>query len=409
MEEVRKRKRTTRSSNKKRNCRRKVMMHSSKRWTAALMLSAMGLSLRKIPLHNSFPHILKASIKMSKSSNHIDILALDFDGVICASSTESSFSSILAARGIWPNSAPAMDTSEFELVKKIVSNVRPIIETGYENVLIARYAYMKLLEFRNKTATLSEEEEIDWSNSISDDIFRTWDAQFRDKLLAEYDSSKDDLIRRFGSMRDELIATDLVAWVCLNPLYPVVADTLEELSRSSSSELFQRLFIITTKQERFVRAILGQNNIHILNKGSPNSISKPLARSSQEINIERSNIFDLDNVYGSKLKVLEELYARITSSDDTGKIPTIHFVEDRFETLVGIIKLDQALRELQNTSTGASSREQKPFLSHLKLYLADWGYNTKAQREEAKSKYSDQIKLIDQTGFKTLVKAILPP
>ena len=72
--------------------------------------------------------------------------------------------------------------------------------------------------------------------------------------------------------------------------------------------------------------------------------------------------------------------------------PAIHFVEDRYETLLSIIR--------HNSETNGS-------LSHVRLYLADWGYNTKAQRLHCSTHNKDQITIIDQSNFKELVNCVL--
>ena len=59
----------------------------------------------------------------------------------------------------------------------------------------------------------------------------------------------------------------------------------------------------------------------------------------------------------------------------------IHFVEDRFETLIAVMKI--------------------PALDDIQLYLVDWGYNTEEQREEAK-RLSPRIKLINGDEFNAL-------
>jgi hypothetical protein len=56
-----------------------------------------------------------------------------------------------------------------------------------------------------------------------------------------------------------------------------------------------------------------------------------------------------------------------------GHEPQIHFVEDRFETLLSVMK--------------------DPALENVKLYLVDWGYNTPEQRAEAR-KLAPRIELI---------------
>jgi len=106
-----------------------------------------------------------------------------------------------------------------------------------------------------------------------------------------------------------------------------------------------------------------------------------------------SNIFDLDNIYGSKIKVLLELTNRIMAANGKenpstqSKTPIIHFVEDRYETLINVLEHDG--------------------LSHVQLYLADWGYNTEQQREAVRSKYNSRIKLISQSDFRQMVLSLV--
>jgi hypothetical protein len=108
-------------------------------------------------------------------------------------------------------------------------------------------------------------------------------------------------------------------------------------------------FIITTKQERYVRAILSSTRAEALPCPAP------------------AFIYDLENPYGPKSNVLEALLKKYPDS-------TIHFVEDRYETLVKIASI--------------------PALDAVKLYLVDWGYNTVEQREDAKQ--SKRIELIGE-------------
>ena len=71
---------------------------------------------------------------------------------------------------------------------------------------------------------------------------------------------------------------------------------------------------------------------------------------------------------------------------DKNKEVIIHFVEDRFETLLAVMKV--------------------PALDSVQLYLVDWGYNTKSQREEAK-KLFPRVKLINGEDFKALATSFI--
>lgn len=90
-------------------------------------------------------------------------------------------------------------------------------------------------------------------------------------------NGQDDLVRFFAKTRDDLIAEDTAAWVALNEIYPCVKHCLSGISPKKLE-----FSIITTKQERFVRAIL-----------EANQITPP----------QSDMIFDLENPFGPKVKV----------------------------------------------------------------------------------------------------------
>jgi hypothetical protein len=69
---------------------------------------------------------------------------------MCASSTESSVTAILAAERYWPDDivVKRMNSSnnfnEFTTIRDAIGELRPIIETGYENMLLARSLFNEL-------------------------------------------------------------------------------------------------------------------------------------------------------------------------------------------------------------------------------------------------------------------------
>lgn len=166
----------------------------------------------------------------------------------------------------------------------------------------------------------------------------------RDDLLSTWGKEKAEMIDAFGRTRDSFMKSDQLKWLELNSIYPHVEEVLTTASLSNC-------FIITTKQERFVRAILEHKGLLSF-----------LGDESQG-----SHIFDLENPYGGKAAVLLELLRR----DSTGK-RNIHFFEDRCETLLNIKHLIE-----EKLPRHTSNR--------IKLYLVDWGYNTIQQRKLAKA------------------------
>jgi phosphoglycolate phosphatase-like HAD superfamily hydrolase len=153
----------------------------------------------------------------------------------------------------------------------------------------------------------------------------------RDGIMAAHGLSSADLRLRFGAVRDAMVARDEDAWVRLNPFYAGMAELLAETMRR------HEVFIITTKQERFTSLLLRR-------RGVP---------------VEGGRVFGLERDL-PKPAILEELLRRPGLAGRT-----FHFIEDRLETL-------EEVRAI-------------PLLAAVRLALADWGYNTPAQRQRAAS------------------------
>lgn len=147
-------------------------------------------------------------------------------------------------------------------------------------------------------------------------------------LLLRDQLNVDELKEIFGTTRDEWIAQDFTSWIEMNPLFDGIADKLNQIDSDNC-------FIITTKQERFVDHIL-----------SANQISFPLEQ-----------IYGLDRNL-SKQQILTDLSLERPEDE-------ILFIEDRLPTLINVITDDR--------------------LDQVRLFLADWGYNTVEDRDSAAS------------------------
>lgn len=227
------------------------------------------------------------------------IYALDFDGVICDSALETALSAWRAARQIWP-ALPAQIPNP---LLRGFRQVRPALETGFEAILINR----GLFDGATPATLLN-----DFSPQI-------------DRIRQQYQLDNDRLKRLFGQVRDQWIAEDFNNWITNNPLYPGMIEFLQQIPPA-------QLFIITTKQQRFVEAIIKANGIDLPPK--------------QIYGLERQR---------SKSDILSEFVRRNTAN--------ICFVEDRLPTLLNIIST--------------------PDLNGIDLWLADWGYNTSDDRHIA--------------------------
>ncbi|WP_404786828.1 HAD family hydrolase [Altericista sp. CCNU0014] len=232
-----------------------------------------------------------------------DALALDFDGVICNGLREYFQTSLRAYRQIWPHTAEDCPPTW----EATFGRLRPVVETGWEMPLVLRAL------------------DRGWAEA---DILLDWPA-IRSQLLLQEDLDWREIGYQVDSLRDRWIESDLESWLALHCFYPGV---VAQLDRWISAKL--PIFIITTKESRFVKALLFQAGIALPS----------------------------DALYGkdckqSKAETLRQLKAR--------GFGNLWFVEDRLATLTAI--------------------QTQPDLASVTLFLADWGYNTKAERQRATS------------------------
>ncbi|KAJ6675344.1 UV RADIATION RESISTANCE-ASSOCIATED GENE PROTEIN [Salix viminalis] len=248
-----------------------------------------------------------------------DLYALDFDGVLCDSCGESSLSAVKAAKVRWPDLFDTVDSTLEDWVADQMHFVRPVVETGYENLLLVRL----LLEMRIPSIRKSSVAE----GLTVDGILENW-SKLKPVIMEEWVENRDALVELFGKVRDEWMDNDLATWIGANRFYPGVPDALKFASSS--------IYIVTTKQSR----------IYGLGTGPKVEVLKQLQRKPEH--------------QGLKL----------------------HFVEDRLATLKNVIK--------------------DPELDGWSLYLGDWGYNTRKEREEAAS--IPRITLLQLTDFSKKLK-----
>ena len=245
--------------------------------------------------------------------NNSIIHALDFDGVICDSAVETAITGWKAAGQIWNE----MSANPPQAMIDQFRQVRPIIETGYEAILA-----MRLLDLGESCAAIYQ----DYGEKTQ-------------HLLQQAKVSCDDLKKLFGDTRDHWIANDLDDWITMNPLFPGVAEKLKKLAQT------QTWYVITTKQERFVKQILKANAIELAEE----------------------RIFGLDRNM-SKPEVLKGLLK-------AHRQQSIQFVEDRLPTLINVRK--------------------QPELAEVELLFALWGYNTAEDKASAKEQGFIGLNLVD--------------
>lgn len=140
---------------------------------------------------------------MSTANSNV-VYALDFDGVLCDSVTESSQTALRAAERLWPHLKTSHPYSSQLL--NALREIRPVIETGFENALLARLA------IESSPSTIEE----DFVRPVLND----WPS-IRDSVMSEWDVSKEQLVQVFGDTRDEWIANDIDSWIASNRMYVI--------------------------------------------------------------------------------------------------------------------------------------------------------------------------------------------
>lgn len=233
-----------------------------------------------------------------------NVICFDFDGVICDSAPETAVTAWKVCRELWP----ADESNLPETLLERFCRLRPVLHTGYEAIPL-----MRLIEMAGE----------------SDDSILERFPGLRDKLMEREGLAVAELRNLFGNTRDRLIELDQAAWLNWNRFYQGIREILTEAIQRHA------VFLITTKQERFVGRLLRHH----------------------KIGLPTDRIFGLEK-QRTKPQILGELLGR---SELQGA--TFHFIEDRLKTLEDVVATEA--------------------LQPVRLYLADWGYNTPSERRQA--------------------------
>ena len=246
-----------------------------------------------------------------------NILALDFDGVVCNGLQEYFASTKRAYQQIWSTDVEDSFAPSFY-------RLRPVIETGWEMPILLR-------------ALVLEMDETEIANHFQEIAIQ---------LVAKENLSKQVLVDRLDGVRDNWIQNNLDDWLGLHSFYPGV---IEKLSNIIDSQTI--LYIVTTKEGRFVKQLLQQ----------------------QDIDLPESQI--------------------VGKESKRPKYETIRILRDRHqqpEEKINITFVEDRLKALQQVA-------QQPDLKFVNLYLADWGYNLEGDRLLAAQ--DPRIKLLSLEDF----------
>jgi phosphoglycolate phosphatase-like HAD superfamily hydrolase len=244
-----------------------------------------------------------------------DILAFDFDGVLCDGLIEyfqtawKVYCQLEVPQSVTPPDGMAVQ----------FNRLRPIVENGWEMPLVVRSLV---------------------HNIPTDDLFSNWQA-IALQQLEEIGLSPAELGAKVDTTRDHWIATDLDNWLAQQFFYPGTIERLQHLRQAELTDAnATQLFIISTKDQRFIYQLLRRDRIDF-------PISQIFGKEQKQPKAER-------------LRLLTESFQQ-----KHHKLPEIWFIEDRLKTLESV--------------------KTQPDLQHVRLFLADWGYNTEGDRAAAQA------------------------
>ncbi|MGB3297727.1 MAG: HAD family hydrolase [Phormidesmis sp.] len=235
------------------------------------------------------------------------LIAFDFDGVICDGLIEYFQTAWKAYREIFKSSGESSGDQPPEGLAEKFYPLRPVIETGWEMPVLIQ-ALMKGAE--------------------AEQIVKEW-PQMALPFLAEAGVTQAQSVQALDGVRDRQINSDLQSWLNLHRFYPGMVNRISELLKEDFP-----VYIISTKEGRFIKALLSQSGLD----------------------------FPTERIVGKEVK--RPKYETLRLLKEKHCAPNIWFVEDRLPALLEV-------------------KEQSD-LSEVKLFLADWGYNLEADREIAR-------------------------
>ncbi|MBD2578062.1 HAD family hydrolase [Oscillatoria sp. FACHB-1406] len=167
------------------------------------------------------------------SSDRPDILALDFDGVLCDGLLEYFQSSWRAYCQVWQ---PETLEPPAELEASFMRS-RPVIETGWEMPLLIRALILGVSEA---------------------EILGDWLPIASGLLMSEGIEAK-ILGKTLDAVRDDWMVQDLGGWLGLHRFYPEIAEKVRQTIAAQGTQVI----VITTKEGRFTQRLLQQQAIEL--------------------------------------------------------------------------------------------------------------------------------------------------
>ena len=157
-----------------------------------------------------------------------EILALDFDGVLCDGMREYFDSAWRVYRRLRPALPPEPPAGLFERFARL----RPLVETGWEMPVLIHALCAR---------------------APATELARDWRPE---AWLADLGRARDAVGAELDQVRDAWLAEDEAGWLASHRFYPGVIERLLALAAEPV-----RVFVLTTKEGRFARKLLERQGV----------------------------------------------------------------------------------------------------------------------------------------------------
>ena len=268
-----------------------------------------------------------------------DVVAFDFDGVICDGLIEYF-------QTAWRAYCKLFKPANLEPPEGLAEQfypLRPVIETGWEMPMLLR-------------ALLS--------GKTDAEIITGW-PDLALPFLAETGLTQAEAAKVLDGERDHWIATDVENWLAQHRFYPNMLAVLQASLEKRPT------YIVSTKEGRFIQQLLKQSGVAM----PPEKI---LGKEVKRPKYETLRLLTITHMAKKSTGNEAETYPGPLNSPNLGdfelrspqdwdaageNVPTIWFIEDRIKALQSV--------------------KRQSDLDHVELFLADWGYNLAPERQAA--------------------------
>lgn len=234
--------------------------------------------------------------------------AFDFDGVLCDSAKETGTTAWMACVSLgerfFPKTAPSNIPDD---LLRAFCNARPLLETGFEALLILKRLYVEKESWESMLASREPLEEMKRS-------------------LQHCNVTEEELKKAFQQARDSWIARDETGWLAANDFYMETVRAVQTLISRGAS-----VYVVTTKHSSFAVKLLNRVGIDL-----------PMDR-----------IFGLGS--GKKRQVLSNL----ATSREAQLGGRCIFFEDRLETLLDVSRHAQLPCDLVLCGYGYNTQHER--------------------------------------------------